>query len=107
MTDFVLFVLLSITFSAPLLKQSAMKMFVVFTVCLSVVVLASAQADQKLKNCNEVRTAYSSKGFNVNDVPNKGVHGELRLFYLPKIVFDSFSRKFSLSSLCKYTIGHA
>lgn len=63
--------------AAPLLKQSAMKMFVVFTVCLSVVVLASAQADQKLKNCNEVRTAYSSKGFNVNDVPNKGVHGEL------------------------------
>ncbi|KAL0175802.1 hypothetical protein M9458_028132, partial [Cirrhinus mrigala] len=51
-----------------------MKMFVVFTVCMSVVVLASAQADQKVKNCNEVRTAYSSKGFNVNDVPNKGVH---------------------------------
>ncbi|KAK7138108.1 hypothetical protein R3I94_013668 [Phoxinus phoxinus] len=53
-----------------------MKMFVVFTVCMSVVVLASAQAEQKLKNCNEVRTAYSSKGFNVNDVPNKGVHGD-------------------------------
>ncbi|KAM7389408.1 hypothetical protein PAMP_023389 [Pampus punctatissimus] len=30
-------------------------------------------AEQKLKNCNEVRAAYSSKGFNVNDVPNKGV----------------------------------
>ncbi|XP_039521636.1 glypican-4-like [Pimephales promelas] len=53
-----------------------MKMLVVFTVCMSVVVLASAQAEQKLKNCNEVRTAYSSKGFNVNDVPNKGVHGD-------------------------------
>lgn len=52
-----------------------MKMIVVFTVCMSVVVLASAQADQKSKNCNEVRTAYSSKGFNVNDVPNKGVQG--------------------------------
>ncbi|XP_026136720.1 glypican-6-like [Carassius auratus] len=50
-----------------------MKMFVVFAVCMSLVV--SAQADQKLKNCNEVKTAYSSKGFNVNDVPNKGVHG--------------------------------
>lgn len=54
-----------------------MKMFAVFTVCMSVVVLVSAQADQKVKNCNEVRSAYSSKGFNVNDVPNKGVHGEL------------------------------
>uniref|UniRef100_A0A8C1U8S6 Glypican 4 n=1 Tax=Cyprinus carpio TaxID=7962 RepID=A0A8C1U8S6_CYPCA len=52
-----------------------MKMFVVFAACMSLVVLASAQADQKVKNCNEVRTAYSSKGFNVNDVPNKGVHG--------------------------------
>ncbi|XP_052470648.1 glypican-6 [Carassius gibelio] len=51
------------------------KMLVVFTVCLSLVVLASAQADQKAKSCNDVRTAYSSKGFNVNDVPNKGVHG--------------------------------
>lgn len=60
-----------------MLKKSAMKMFAVFTVCMSVVVLVSAQADQKVKNCNEVRSAYSSKGFNVNDVPNKGVHGEL------------------------------
>ncbi|XP_077092272.1 glypican-4 [Siphateles boraxobius] len=51
-------------------------MFFVFTLCMSVVVLASAQAEQKLKNCNEVKTAYSSKGFNVNDVPNKGVHGD-------------------------------
>ncbi|XP_056625847.1 glypican-4 [Triplophysa dalaica] len=52
-----------------------MKLIAVFTVCLSVVVSASAQAEQKLKNCNEVRTAYSSIGLNVNDVPNKGVHG--------------------------------
>ncbi|CAL8356558.1 unnamed protein product [Merluccius merluccius] len=32
-------------------------------------------AETKTKNCNEVRDAYSSKGFNVNDVPNKGVQG--------------------------------
>ncbi|XP_051505990.1 glypican-4 [Myxocyprinus asiaticus] len=51
-----------------------MKMIFAFPVCMSVVILASAQTDQK-KNCNEVRTAYSSKGFNVNDVPNKGVQG--------------------------------
>lgn len=41
-----------------------------------VVLALPGTAEQKLKNCNEVRTAYSSKGFNVNDVPNKGVHGE-------------------------------
>lgn len=75
------FLLCFVLLFSRLLKQSAMKMFVVFTVCMSVVVLASAQADQKVKNCNEVRTAYSSKGFNVNDVPNKGVHGELHCFY--------------------------
>lgn len=40
------------------------------------VVALSATAEQKSKNCNEVRAAYSSKGFNVNDVPNKGVNGE-------------------------------
>ncbi|XP_052005753.1 glypican-6-like [Xyrauchen texanus] len=51
-----------------------MNMIFAFPVCLSVVILASAQTDQK-KNCNEVRSAYSSKGFNVNDVPNKGVQG--------------------------------
>lgn len=37
---------------------------------------ASGAAEHKLKNCNEVRAAYSSKGLNVNDVPNKGVNGE-------------------------------
>ncbi|KAJ3588503.1 hypothetical protein NHX12_012095 [Muraenolepis orangiensis] len=37
------------------------------------VLFVSTAADPKTKNCNEVRAAYSSKGFNVNDVPNKGV----------------------------------
>lgn len=45
-------------------------------VCTLVVLAVSGTAEQKLKNCNEVRAAYSSKGFNVNDVPNKGVNGE-------------------------------
>ncbi|XP_077434396.1 glypican-4 [Vanacampus margaritifer] len=40
-----------------------------------VVFCVSATAEQKSKNCNDVRDAYSSKGFNVNDVPNKGVNG--------------------------------
>ncbi|XP_077589080.1 glypican-4 [Stigmatopora nigra] len=40
-----------------------------------VVFCMSATAEQKSKNCNDVRAAYSSKGFNVNDVPNKGVNG--------------------------------
>ncbi|KAL6117997.1 gpc4 [Pungitius sinensis] len=40
-----------------------------------VVLCVSMTAEQKLKNCNDVRAAYSSKGFNVNDVPNKGVNG--------------------------------
>ncbi|XP_051927524.1 glypican-4 [Hippocampus zosterae] len=40
-----------------------------------VVFCVSATAEQKSKNCNDVRAAYSSKGFNVNDVPNKGVNG--------------------------------
>lgn len=53
-------------------------LLVLCIVCpLAVVALAvSGTAEQKLKNCNEVRVAYSSKGFNVNDVPNKGVNGE-------------------------------
>lgn len=45
-------------------------------VCALVASAVSGTAEQKLKNCNEVRVAYSSKGFNVNDVPNKGVSGE-------------------------------
>lgn len=41
-----------------------------------VALVLSGAAEPKSKNCNEVRAAYSSKGFNVNDVPNKGVTGE-------------------------------
>ncbi|XP_030595005.1 glypican-4 [Archocentrus centrarchus] len=53
-----------------------MKSFLVLcVVCTAVVLSVSGTAEQKLKNCNEVRAAYSSKGFNVNDVPNKGVNG--------------------------------
>ncbi|KAM9849948.1 glypican-4 isoform 2-T2 [Aulostomus maculatus] len=44
-------------------------------VCTLVVLSVCGTAEQKLKNCNEVRAAYSSKGFNVNDVPNKGING--------------------------------
>ncbi|KAI4897293.1 hypothetical protein NFI96_024653 [Prochilodus magdalenae] len=52
-----------------------MKTAVAFAVCACVVILVSGAAEQKSKNCNEVRTAYSSKGFNINDVPHKGVQG--------------------------------
>ncbi|XP_040028754.2 glypican-4 [Gasterosteus aculeatus] len=48
---------------------------VLCVVCTLVVLSVSMTAEQKLKNCNDVRAAYSSKGFNVNDVPNKGVNG--------------------------------
>uniref|UniRef100_A0A4W4GTE4 Glypican 4 n=1 Tax=Electrophorus electricus TaxID=8005 RepID=A0A4W4GTE4_ELEEL len=51
-----------------------MKTTAAFTVCIYAVIFASVAAEQKSKNCNEVRTAYSSKGFNINDVPNKGIH---------------------------------
>lgn len=56
-----------------------MKTLLVLCIVCPLVVVAlavSGTAEQKLKNCNEVRAAYSSKGFNVNDVPNKGVNGE-------------------------------
>lgn len=54
-----------------------MKSLLVLGVVNALVVLVlSGTAEQKSKNCNEVRAAYSSKGFNVNDVPNKGVNGE-------------------------------
>ncbi|XP_061106181.1 glypican-4-like [Conger conger] len=43
--------------------------------CTLVVFFVSAQAEQKSKSCSEVRIAYSSKGFNLNDVPNQGVNG--------------------------------
>lgn len=59
-------------------------LLVLCVVCTLVVLSVSATAEQKLKNCNEVRAAYSSKGFNVNDVPNKGVNGEFYLdFFRP------------------------
>ncbi|XP_026991480.1 glypican-4 [Tachysurus fulvidraco] len=52
-----------------------MKAIVALAVCVSALILVSASpSEQKSKNCNEVRTAYSSKGFNSNDVPNKGVY---------------------------------
>ncbi|KAM3613310.1 uncharacterized protein V6R79_023964 [Siganus canaliculatus] len=50
-------------------------LLVLCVVCTLVVLSVSGTAEQKLKNCNEVRAAYSSKGFNVNDVPNKSVNG--------------------------------
>lgn len=54
-----------------------MKAIVALAVCVSAVIFVSASpSEQKSKNCNEVRTAYSSKGFNSNDVPNKGVYGK-------------------------------
>ncbi|XP_071779965.1 glypican-4 [Centroberyx gerrardi] len=53
-----------------------MKTMLVFSAVYTLVVFfMSARAEPKSKNCNEVRAAYSSKGFNVNDVPNKGVQG--------------------------------
>ncbi|KAM9835618.1 glypican-4 [Syngnathus typhle] len=53
-----------------------MKTLLVLCVLSTLVVFCvSATAEQKSKNCNDVRVAYSSKGFNVNDVPNKGVNG--------------------------------
>uniref|UniRef100_A0A1A8G961 Glypican 4 n=1 Tax=Nothobranchius korthausae TaxID=1143690 RepID=A0A1A8G961_9TELE len=51
------------------------KMKTLLLLCVSTLVVLSAAAEQKLKNCNEVRAAFTSKGFNVNDVPNKGING--------------------------------
>ncbi|XP_061091644.1 glypican-4 [Conger conger] len=45
------------------------------TVCTLAVIAVLAKAEPKSKSCNEVRLAYSSKGFNLNDVPNQGVNG--------------------------------
>ena len=54
-----------------------MKTMLVFSALYALVVLfVCTAAEPKTKNCNEVRAAYSSKGLNVNDVPNKGVQGE-------------------------------
>lgn len=49
---------------------------VLCVVCTLAVLSVSGNSEPKLKNCNEVRAAFSSKGFNVNDVPNKGINGE-------------------------------
>uniref|UniRef100_A0A3B5LXJ8 Glypican-1 n=1 Tax=Xiphophorus couchianus TaxID=32473 RepID=A0A3B5LXJ8_9TELE len=48
---------------------------VLCAVCTLAVLSASATAEPKLKNCNEVREAFTSKGFNMNDAPNKVVNG--------------------------------
>ncbi|XP_005916664.1 glypican-4 [Haplochromis burtoni] len=50
--------------------KSLLALCVVWTVAV-----VSGTEEQKLNNCDEVRAAYSSKGFNVNDVPSKGVNG--------------------------------
>ncbi|KAL0973907.1 hypothetical protein UPYG_G00212800 [Umbra pygmaea] len=53
-----------------------MKMMLMFSTVYTLAVLfVSTKAEPKSKSCNDVRAAYSSKGFNVNDVPNKGVQG--------------------------------
>lgn len=51
-------------------------LLVLCVVCPLAVLCVSGTAEQKLKNCNEVRAVFSSKGLNINDVPNKGVSGE-------------------------------
>lgn len=54
-----------------------MKTMLVFsTVYTFAVLFVSTTAEPKSTSCNEVRAAYSSKGFNSNDVPNKGIHGK-------------------------------
>ncbi|XP_004073690.1 glypican-6 [Oryzias latipes] len=50
-------------------------LLVLCVVCPLAVLCVSGTAEQKSKNCNEVRAAFSSKGFNINDVPNKGISG--------------------------------
>ncbi|MBN3297473.1 glypican-4 [Amia ocellicauda] len=44
-------------------------------ICTLAVICVSAQAELKSKSCTEVRKAYGSKGFNLNDVPHQGVSG--------------------------------
>lgn len=58
--------------------KSTVALFVLYILA---VIFVSAKAEQKTKNCNDVKEAYSSKGFNVNDVPNKGVHGQFHYNY--------------------------
>lgn len=57
---------------------------VLCVVCTLAVLSASATAEPKLKSCNEVREAFTSKGFNMNDAPNKVVNGE---FYPSALLF--------------------
>ncbi|KAG7278073.1 hypothetical protein CRUP_029018 [Coryphaenoides rupestris] len=54
----------------------AAALLLLLCVSTTAAVAAAAAAEPKTKNCNEVRAAYSSKGFNVNDVPHKGVPGD-------------------------------
>lgn len=70
--------------------KSLLALCVVWTVAV-----VSGTEEQKLNNCNEVRAAYSSKGFNVNDVPGKGVNGETH-FYL--YVYIQIYLKFNLKT---------
>ena len=63
-------------------------LLVLCVVCTLVVLSVSMTAEQKLKNCNDVRAAYSSKGFNVNDVPNKGVNGESFVCFTLSVFFN-------------------
>lgn len=86
-----------------------MKTLLWLSVASTLVVLSvSVTAEQKLKNCNEVRAAYSSKGFNVNDVPNKGVNGEFwknknkktTLFYWTFLCEKTKKKSFHLSVNC-------
>ncbi|XP_072573715.1 glypican-4 [Paramormyrops kingsleyae] len=48
---------------------------VLSAICTLTAILVSVEAEPKSKSCNEVKTAYGSKGFNLNDVPNQGVNG--------------------------------
>ncbi|TNN65584.1 hypothetical protein EYF80_024262 [Liparis tanakae] len=68
-----------------------MKSLSVLCVCTLVVLSGSMTAEQKLKNCNDVRAAYSSKGFNVNDVPNKGVNASNTF---PNLYLSAFPQRY-------------
>ncbi|KAJ8015108.1 hypothetical protein DPEC_G00022710 [Dallia pectoralis] len=50
-------------------------MFVFSTAYTLALLFLFTEAEPRSKSCKEVKAAYSSKGFNVNDVPNKGVQG--------------------------------
>lgn len=69
-----------------------------FVLHILAVIFVSAKAEQKTKNCNDVKEAYSSKGFNVNDVPNKGVHGEFHYIFHSALRIFSSNGSFSFRS---------